>query len=398
MRRVLLVVTPWKRRWELGGGAGLADDFHFIRGLSSNGWDVHYVSPRDDDPADVDLDGYHVHSFPNFFDGTAGWPVAARRLLWPFLFLVLATWRAWRVGRRVRPAVVLGQTHVASAATFLVARVLRVPSAVKLFGVMGFARRDEPRLRDLRRHAEMIAALRFPHDAWIVLDDGTRGDQALRDRGVPPQRIHLLPNAVNLEWQDRPADPAWLRARIGPVEGAVIVLYLARLVDWKRPAAFVRAAARVRETAPGRAVFVIAGEGPERAACEDLARELRADVRFAGAIAHTHIPDALAAAGVFVATAEHSNRSIAVCEALVCGVPVVAFDTGETRAVVRDGETGACVADGDVDALADAIVALVRDDGTRRCLGASARAFAREHFTGWERRVEMEREILERLR
>jgi glycosyltransferase involved in cell wall biosynthesis len=301
------------------------------------------------------------------------------------------------VGRRARPAVVLAQTHVAGAAAFFCARALRVPSAVKLFGVMGFARRDEPRLRDLRRHAEMIAALRFPHAAWIVLDDGTRGDEALRSRGVPADRIHRLPNGVDLGWQDRAADPRWLRARVGATDDAVIILYLARLVDWKRPAAFVEAAARVRGMLPGKAVFVMAGEGPERGACEHRSRELGADVRFAGAIPHVHVPDALAATGVFVATAEHSNRSIAVCEALLCGVPVVAFDTGETRAVVRDGETGACVPDGDVDALAAAIVSLLGDDNARRRLGAGARAFARDHFTGWERRVEMEREILERL-
>ena len=397
MRHALLVVTPWKRRWELGDGAGLADDFHFIRGLTARGIDVHYVSPRDADPPDVVMAGYHVHPFANFFDATAGWPVWLRRLVWPVLFTALASWRAWRVGRAVRPSWVLAQTHVAGAAAFVVARALRVPSVVKLFGVMGFARKDEPRLRDLRRHFEMIVALKFPHAAWIVLDDGTRGDEALRRHGVPADRIHLLPNGVNLDWQDRAADSRWLRDRLGLADDVVVVLYLSRLVDWKRPDAFVRAAARVAKARPERAVFVVAGEGPERARCERLARELGVDVRFAGAIPHDHIPDALAAAAVFVATSEHSNRSIAVCEALVCGVPVVAFDTGETRAVVRDGETGRLVRDGDVEKLADAIVSLLQDEAQRQRLADGARSLARRQFTAWHGRVEMEYQVLERL-
>ena len=245
----------------------------------------------------------------------------------------------------------------------------------------------------------MIAALHVPHDAWIVLDDGTRGADALKAHGVPREQIHFLPNGVNLEWSDRAGDPLWLRERAGIPSDTAVVLYMARLVDWKRPEVFVRAAARVIEKVSRPVTFVIAGDGPERRTCERLATSLgiAAHVRFPGPVPHARIPDVMATASLFVATSRHSNRSIAVCEALVCGVPVVAFDAGETYRVVRDGDTGRLVPDSDEAALTAAITDLLEDEETRSACGRRAREFARANFVDWQTRVEGEVDIVEAL-
>jgi glycosyltransferase involved in cell wall biosynthesis len=65
--------------------------------------------------------------------------------------------------------------------------------------------------------------------------------------------------------------------------------------------------------------------------------------------------------------------------------------------VVRDGETGRLVPDGDVEALAAAIVDLLDNEPVRTAMTARARAFARDHFTGWDERVSMEIDVLEKL-
>jgi len=399
MRRCILVVTPWKRRWELGSGAGLADDLYFIEGFAARGFDVHYVCPRDHDPPDLSIPGYHVHYFFNFYESTHWWPTFLKRLLWPGWFTVFASWRAWRAGRRVRPCVVLGQSYVASAAAFLAGLALRVPSAVKLFGVMDLAEPGGSALQQLRRHGEMIAALHVPHDGWIVLDDGTRGADALRAHGVPREQIHFLPNGVNLEWASHAGDPNWLRQRAGISPEKAVVLYMARLVDWKRPDVLVRVAAQVCGRTSRPVAIVVAGDGPERRACEALAASLGVaeHVHFVGPVPHAQIPDVMAAANVFGATSRHSNRSIAVCEALVCGVPAVAFDTGETYTVVRDGDTGRLVVDGDEATMATAIIDMLEDEEARGAAGRRARAFAQANFVGWQARVEGEVDIVEAL-
>jgi len=390
------VVTPWKRRWEMGAGAGLADDDRFIRACIAAGMDVHYVSPRDASPPDVSVSGYHVHAFPNFYTATATWPTPVRRVLWPMLFAVLAGWRAHRVERRVRPVVVLGQTYVAAFVTYLVASLARVPSVVKLFGVEDLVRTDWPAWKYLYRNAESIAAFKLPVDAWIILNDGTRGDQAARRHGVHAERIHFLPNGVELSWSERVGHTTWLRQQLNIANDVPVVLYLARLEAWKRPEMFIRAASRVIQGGTSRAVFVIGGDGPERARLQDIVRELglSESVRFAGPIPHERVPDAMAAASLFVATAERSNQSIAVCEALLCGVPVVAFDVGETRSVVRNGETGKLVEDGNVAQLGDVVATLLGSETERVALATGARQFASTHLTDWSIRMETELSVL----
>ena len=383
--RTLLVIAPRARRREPGGGTGPGDDFHFIRGFTSNGWRVHFVSPRDSAPSDINMTGYAVHDFFNVFAVTERWPVWLRRVLLPVAFTILATARALQAARHDKPDVVLGQTQFASLAVFLISMVCGVPSAMKLFSAW------EP--------AGIIAGLRIPHDLWIVLDDGTRGDAALRRHGVASEKIRLLPHGLDMSWGTRHDDGSAWRRELAIPDDAGVLLWLAQLVDWKRGAAALRAFALVRDRVPAPQVLVLCGDGPERARLGALADELgvSAAVRFAGAIAHDRVPEAMAAASLFIATSERSNKSIATCEAMLCGVPVVAFDVGGTADVVREGETGRLVPDGDIVALAETIASLLQNERERALLGAAAREFAAARFTAWERRVEMERDLLERL-
>ena len=398
-RRSILIVTPWKQRWEMGGGAGLADDYYFIRALTAAGFDAHYLSPHSSAPPDVDLPGYHVHRYPNFFEATAAWPTPVRRLLWPPWFAALAGGRALAVSRRIHPSLVFAQTHIPAWVVWVTASLYRVPSVVKLFGVMDLVRTDWPRPKYLAKNLEAILAFKLPVDAWIILDDGTRGDAAARRHGIPEERLHFLPNGVDLAWNEQAADADWFRAVARVPDGHDVVLYLARLADWKRPDAFVRAAARALPRLRRPTVCVVAGSGPEQNRCEALARDLGiADlIRFVGPIAHARVVDAFAATTLFVATSRRSNKSIATCEALLCGVPVVAFDVGGTSDVVRDGVTGHLVRDGDIDALADAMVELLNDGDMRAAMGSRAREFARACLVDWEERTAMEVDIIRRL-
>ncbi|HEX6790654.1 MAG TPA: glycosyltransferase, partial [Candidatus Krumholzibacteria bacterium] len=91
------------------------------------------------------------------------------------------------------------------------------------------------------------------------------------------------------------------------------------------------------------------------------------------------------------------NRALPTCEAMICGVPVAAYETGDTSTVVRDGETGLLVRSGDVDALAAALARLLSDAALRGRLAGAARALARETFVSWDARIGMELEIIAAL-
>ena len=305
--------------------------------------------------------------------------------------------RALRLAREIDARIVLGHSHYTTFTTGRIRGKLGIPGVVKLFGVMDLVHVEWPPLKYWFKNLEQLRALRFEQDAWIVLDDGTRGGEILRDRGIPADRIHFLPNGLDLEWLERPADGEGVRARYGIPAGVRVVLFLARLVPSKRPLDFILAAQVLSRRGHAEMLFVVAGDGPERAECERAVGASGAKVRFLGTVPHAEVPDLMAASDLFVSTSTLTNRALPTCEAMICGVPVVAYDTGDTATVVHAGETGALVVDGDVAALADAIELLLESDSARERMGEAARRFARETFVSWETRIAMEVKIVEDL-
>ena len=118
---------------------------------------------------------------------------------------------------------------------------------------------------------------------------------------------------------------------------------------------------------------------------------------FTGVIPHRDVVYFLKASDIFAATNELTNMSLPPCEAILCGVPVVAFDVSGTSEVVRDGETGLLVKNGDVVEFSKKLELLIRDDALRKRLGEQAAEFGRGYFVSWDARIDMECRVLERL-
>lgn len=398
-RRRLLIVSIWENRWSLGSAAGVSDDVHFIEGFTKRGWELHFLAPEGAEESNADFKGVVTHTYPNFFRRTLHRSNAFKRLYWPYEFNRVVTPRALEVARDIQPSLVLGHTHYSARTTHRCRQRLNIPSAVKLFGVMHLVHTDWPRHKYWFKNWEQLRALRYQQDAWIVLDDGTRGDEILAARGVPREKIHFLPNGLNLEWRNLRFDRSEVRFRYGMKDNAVVVLFLARMVASKRPQDVVRAVSRVHKSTEGEIQFVFAGHGPERVACEELAKRLGVDdiVSFLGVVPHADVPAVMSAADVFVTTSELTNMAIPTCEALICGVPVVAYDVGDTAKAVIPDETGVLVDNGNPNRLADALAALINDPKKRVKLGQNGRKFAHDNFTSWEDRIQTEMDIIDTL-
>jgi len=395
----LLIISPWETVWSLGREhdvkAGVSDDDRFIDGFTRAGYELHFLRPRSQrtDPRVV------THTYPNFFRTTRDLPTASRRALWPTLFNSIVVPRAVTLARDLAPDVVMGHSHYSTLATWWCRQTTGVPTVTKLFGVMDLVHTEWPAAKYLAKNFEQLVALRHPQDAWIVLDDGTRGGEVLRERGIPSDRIHFLPNGLNVEWMDRSEDRAAARVKYRLPPEAPVVLYLARLVESKRPLDAIAAVGRVLRTERPGTWLLIAGDGPLRDECERAARAegLAEHVRFAGIVPHDDVPALMAASDVFISTGDVTNRALPTCEAMICGVPVAVYDTGDTSTVVRDGETGLLVPDGGVEALAESIATLLADAALRTRLAAAARTLARDIFVSWDTRIAMELDIIANL-
>jgi glycosyltransferase involved in cell wall biosynthesis len=168
---------------------------------------------------------------------------------------------------------------------------------------------------------------------------------------------------------------AALRASFGIDNDAPVVLFAGKLIDKKQPLRAIEAFARVRATRP--CWLLIAGDGPLRAGCETLVRTLGVpDVRFAGFLNQAEMPNAYAAADIFVLPSKlHETWGLVVNEAMNFGLPIVVSDkVGCAADLVRPGENGVVVPHDHTDHLAQAIAALAADDDMRRAYGERSRA------------------------
>lgn len=127
--------------------------------------------------------------------------------------------------------------------------------------------------------------------------------------------------------------------------------------------------------------FQIAGDGPLRLALEKLADELGISniVEFRGAV--HDIPTFLSGAKFLVHTSQSEGCPNVVMEAMACGLPVVAMETGEIPYLVEDGKTGFVVRQEDEATFVKYVSLLLSDDGLCLKMGEAGREKAKREFT-----------------
>ncbi|MGD8849226.1 MAG: glycosyltransferase, partial [Anaerolineales bacterium] len=84
-------------------------------------------------------------------------------------------------------------------------------------------------------------------------------------------------------------------------------------------------------------------------------------------------------AEIVVVPSHYESFGLVALEAMACGTPVVASETGGLAFLVRDGETGYHVPTGNHVALAERIKELLTDEVLRVRMGNNAAAYARQY-------------------
>jgi glycosyltransferase involved in cell wall biosynthesis len=265
--------------------------------------------------------------------------------------------------RRRRPSVVHTHGYRADIVAGLAARRMGIPTVTTVHGFTGGGRKNQ-----FYEWLQRRAFRRF--SAVMPVSRPMAGE--LRERGTPPHRLHVVPNAFapGLEQLSRTE----ARARLGLGAGAHVG-WVGRLSAEKGPDVMIRALARLGVDVR----LSVIGGGPERPALQRLAENLGVNARVTW---HGVVSDAarlLTAFDVVALSSRTEGTPIVLLEAIAACVPVVATRVGGIPDVIGDGEA-LLVEPDDPAALAAGVAATIGDSEAAASRATAARRQVADRF------------------
>lgn len=260
--------------------------------------------------------------------------------------------------------------------TWLASCLHRVPIVTTLHGWIG----NRPRQR-------AFIAL----DKWVVrkfdrvIVVSAKIQQELIARGVPPENLRLVHNAIVLERYRRTGRRGALAELLGRELPGPVLVSIGRISPEKGHLDLVEALGIVaKRRSPMSAVLI--GDGPARAQVAERVRAL-------GLEGSVHMPGYLSQPERFLedvdlmALPSHTEGlPNVVLESLAMDVPVVATRVGGTPEIITDGETGRLVPPHAPEALAEALLSFLQDPEPWRAMARRGHQVVQDRFS-FERRT-----------
>lgn len=300
----------------------------------------------------------------------------------------LAAARLIRAGRRFRPDVLYERYNLYHHAGQAARRALGVPWLLEV---------NAPLVEERIAHGPPrpgkecgAGGLALPRVArasedrlWRAADAVLPVTRVLADmiaaRGVPEERLHVIPNAVDRT--ERAGGRDAVRARLD-LKDRFVLGFTGFVRDWHGVDAALR-------WLPGReeAVLLLVGDGPHAEALRRQAEALGVADRFVvtGVVQREAIPDHVAAFDVALQPAATAYASpLKLQEYMVEARAIMGPYQPNIAETVTDGQTALLVPPGDGAALHAALTRLHEDEGLRTRLGEAARAVIFERDMTWD--------------
>lgn len=295
-------------------------------------------------------------------------------------YIVHAVWTIVRY-RRTFDFIYLPYVFFPGFVFILLGRVFGLPVVARVSG------------QEVSPNDSLAARLRFFSfqflDAVIALN---RSDYARLVRlGVPEDRVHFVPNGVDVDRFAPPTEQEREQARLtfGVASNERVISYVGILCKRKGVTELLDAVRRVREgrkeeARPLRVVLAgplkTAGEGSDAYlhAVRDRIDDMSTPVDVLGKV--DNVPTLLAASDLFVLPSYAEGMPNVLLEAMSTGRACIGTDISGIREVIVDPECGLLVPPGDIAALADAIATLTDSDKQLQAVGKTARDRIETHF------------------
>jgi glycosyltransferase involved in cell wall biosynthesis len=264
-------------------------------------------------------------------------------------------------------------------ATLLLFQRFSRPVVVSVLDIIPYLVHQDPELNTFRHPVDYmfyrlaLAGLRRA-DALIAISEYTK--RTLVDAlHLPEKRIHVVyPTIDHEKFRPMLVSDAFL-SKYGLNSEQHYVLFVGSEAPRKNLSTLIRAFALVKQQIPGVKLLKVGSSqfSQERRKLEALIAklDLQRDVQFFEFVLDEDLPAFYNAADVVVMPSLYEGFGLPIVEAMACGTPVVCARAGSLPEVVGDG--GVQVYPRDVNALAEALSALLNSPEERLRLGQVGR-------------------------
>ncbi|MFQ5628243.1 MAG: glycosyltransferase family 4 protein, partial [bacterium] len=312
-----------------------------------------------------------------------GYGDAVARELRPLLYNPWVLDRALEALATWKPTAIVERLSLFGHVGLDLARALHVPLILEVNAILT---EEARRFRSLvlQQMAEAMEQ-RVLHAADAVLAVSSPLAERLAEKGVRPERLHVVPNGVDLELFERAPSRAACRAELG-LNGGYVVGFAGSLKAWHGVDVLLASFQRVhREDESAR--LVIVGSGPMEESLRQAARAMRLGeaVVFTGAVEHERVPAFLRAMDVAVAPFRRVENfyfsPIKLFEYMASDTCIVATRLGQISEVIEDGSSGMLCRPDDVSDLSAKLLQVRQSPDLRERLASRALGVVRERYT-----------------
>ncbi|MCG5540191.1 MULTISPECIES: glycosyltransferase family 4 protein [unclassified Halorhodospira] len=288
---------------------------------------------------------------------------------------------------RHRPGLIYERYALFSLAGLCVARVVRRPFILEVNAPLSLELRQHGHLW-LRGLAQRVEDFLCRSATRTVVVSQAMAE-ILKNRGIPAERLLVMPNGVDQDRFHAGVDGESVRSRLR-LTGCRVVGFVGWVRRWHGVDGLMAALAPRLRRDPGLRLLVV-GDGPALPDLRARARQLGVEDRvcFAGAVSQEEVPAYIAALDIAVQPAVTEYASpIKLFEYLALGCPVVAPDQANIRELIRPGVTAEVFPPGDWGVLGVRLEELLDDPQRCRQLGERGAASIPEHGYTWRANAE----------
>jgi phosphatidylinositol alpha-1,6-mannosyltransferase len=260
-----------------------------------------------------------------------------------------------------------------------------------------YAHGEEIQMRLTSRKLARLIPILY-RDATAIIANSYHTKQLLVDIGVRSERIHVIHPGVDASAFHADGTASLAIRQRHNLSNAFVLLTVGRLQRRKGQDMVIKALPLIRRRCP-TVKYLIVGAGQELKALQQLAREKEVSdaVVFVGEVADDERAAYYAACDVFLMPnrqvgADIEGFGMVFLEAGAAGKPVIGGRSGGTGEAIQQGVTGMLVDGESTEAIAAAVVDLLRNPGKSRAMGECGRQRVETAFS-WDRIVELTQEV-----